>query len=270
MRFEIIFVRHGESCANVWQERTVVGQLKYSDPELTKRGVSRSDAKYPMLKQVIDKYFPSYSIGASSLLRAQQTAYHMLAKHVKKPINVIPHLSEEGLTLNNIPLSKQKQETLLESIDPGMIDNLKEGKDGRKSQNVLNKASYSSFLKWAKRNTDYFEKGDDDVYRAVIFTHGKLLRNEFPLKKAIPPVKTHKKYDNNDFILLSIGDSVEGSEIPEEPNLLYFSTSSVKGDADIEDECPAERCRIPLSCKKKGGTVRRRHGNRRTLKRKVF
>lgn len=270
MRFEIIFVRHGESCANIWQERTIVGQLKYSDPELTKRGVSRSNAKYSMLKKVIDQYFPSYSIGASPMIRAQQTAYHMLAKHVNKPINIIPHLSEEGLTLNNIPLSKKKQESLLETLDPNMIDTLKDGKDGRTSQNLLNKASYSTFLKWAKKNEDFFEKGEDGVYRAVIFTHGKLLRNIFPLKKAVPPVKSQTKYDNNDFILTSIGDSLETSEIPEEPNFLFFSTSSIKGDPSVEDDCPSEMCRIPLSCKKKGGVTRRKRMNKRTLKRKVF
>lgn len=270
MRFEIIFVRHGESCANIWQERTIVGQLKYSDPELTKRGVSRSNAKYPMLKKVIDQYFPSYSIGASPMIRAQQTAYHMLAKHVNKPINIIPHLSEEGLTLNNIPLSKKKQESLLETLDPNMLDTLNDGKDGRPSQNLLNKASYSAFLKWAKKNEDFFEKGEDGVYRAVIFTHGKLLRNIFPLKKAVPPVKSQTKYDNNDFIVTSIGDSLETSEIPEEPNFLFFSTSSIKGDPNVEDDCPSEMCRIPLSCKKKGGVTRRKRMNKRTLKRKVF
>jgi len=270
MRFEIIFVRHGESCANVWQDRTIVGQLRYSDPELTKRGVSRSNAKYPMLKEVIDKYFPSYSIGASPMIRAQQTAYHMLAKHVNKPINIVPHLSEEGITLNNIPLSKKKQASLFETFEPEIVDSLKDGKDARQSQNLLNKSSYSAFLNWAKKNEDYFEKGSDGIYRAVIFTHGKLLRNIFPLKKAVPPVKSHTKYDNNDFILTSIGDSLETSEIPEKPNFLYFSTSSVKGAPEIEDDCPSEMCRIPLSCKKKGGVTRRKRMNRRTLKRKVF
>jgi len=270
MRFEIIFVRHGESCANVWQDETLIGQLRYSDPELTKRGISRSTEKYSMLKKVIDEYLPSYTIGASSMLRAQETAYYMLAKHVNKPINIIPHLSEEGVTVNNIPYSKEKQKQLFEKIDPDIVDKITEGKDGRKSQSILNKASYSSFLKWAKKNPDYFEKGDDDVYRAVIFTHGKLLRNVFPLKNAIPPVKTHKKYDNNDFILLSIGDVDETSKIPHEPHFLYFSTSSIKGTPESEEGCPAENCRIPLSCKKKGGTVRRRHGNRHTRRRKVF
>lgn len=270
MRFEIIFVRHGESCANIWQERTLVGQLKYSDPELTKRGVSRSTAKYPMLKTVIDKYFPSYSIASSPMIRAQQTAFHMLAKHVNKPINIIPHLSEEGLTLNNIPLSKKKQESLFETIEPEIVDSLKDGKDARRSQNLLNKASYSAFLKWAKKNQDYFEKGDDDIYRAVIFTHGKLLRNTFPLKKAVPPETSRKTYDNNDFILTSIGDDVGTSEIPEEPNFLYFNTSSVKGSPETEESCPSETCRIPLSCKKKGGVTRRKRMYKRTLKRKLF
>lgn len=252
MRFEIIFVRHAESCANVWQAQTVVGQLIYSDPEITKRGISRSENKYKMLKETIDKYFPSYTIGASAMIRAQQTAYHMLAKHVKKPINIMPHISEHGITVNNIPSSKEKQRKTFEKIEPKIISKLEKGKDDRSHQSFLNKSNYSSFLKWANDNLDFFKKGKDGVYRSVIFTHGLFLRHNFPLKNAVPPITKHKAYNNNDFIVVSIGDEVEESEIPHEPHFLYFDTSSIKGSPESEEGCPGESCRIKLTCKKGG------------------
>jgi len=252
MRFEIIFVRHAESCANVWQDQTLIGQLIYSDPEITKRGISRSENKYKMLKEAIDKYIPSYTIGASAMLRAQQSAYYMLAKHVNKPINVMPHISEHGITVNNTPSSKEKQHTFLKDHDRKIITKLEKGKDDRSHQTFLNKSKYSLFLKWANNNLDFFKKGKDGVYRAVIFTHGLFLRKKFPLKNAVPSVSSHKSYNNNDFIVVAIGDELEGSDIPHEPNFLYFDTSSVKGSPESEEGCPGESCRRKLTCKKGG------------------
>lgn len=266
MRFEIIFVRHAESCANVWQHQTLVGQLIYGDPEITERGMSRSTNKYKMLKEAIDKYLPSYTIGASAMMRAQQTAYHMLAKHVRKPINIIPHICEEGITVNNIPYSKEKQHKIYEDIEPNIITKLNKGKDDRSHQSFLNKSNYSSFLKWANDNLDFFKKGKDGVYRAVIFTHGLFLRHTFPLKNAVPSISSHKAYNNNDFIVVAIGDELEGSEIPHEPNFLYFDTNSVKGSPKSEEGCPAENCRRKLSCKKGGGTIRYRRSKNHTIR----
>lgn len=263
MRFEFIFVRHAESCANAWEERTYVGQLVYKDPELTPRGVTRSNAKYPLIKETLDRYFPSYTICSSPMLRAQQTAYHMLAKHVDKSINIVPFLNEYGITPNNLPYNKDRQITLIKTIEPNMLENLHEGKDSRHHQSIFNKTNYSKFLKWAKDHLDYFQKGDDDVYRSVIFTHGKLLRNIFPLKDAVPPVKGHKHYNNNDFILFAVGEDSKVSDIPMEPHFLYFDTSHVKGDSAIESSCSSEMCRIPISCKK-GGTRKLKHIRKQT------
>ena len=266
MRFEIIFVRHAESCANVWQDETLIGQAVYKDPEITERGKSRSIAKYRKLKEIIKKYFPSYTIGSSSLLRAQQTAYYMLAKHVKKPINIIPHLREEGFTLSNLANDRKTQLNFVEKIEPKMVSFIEKGKDARDKQTITNKSHFPSFLKWAEDNLDFFAKGKDGVYRSVIFTHGLLLRHVFPLKNALPEVSSHHKYNNNDFIVVSLGDKSDSAEIPHRPNFLYFDTSDIKGDTEVEKECPGMSCRIPISCKKGGRTIRHTRSKNHTIR----
>jgi hypothetical protein len=264
MRFEIIFVRHAESCANVWKDQTLIGHIRYSDPEITKRGTSLSVARYPKLKEAIKKYLPSYTVGASALMRAQQSAYYMLAKHVRKPINVIPHVSEQGITTDNIPFEKSKQVAMLEKMDPKVVSALNKGKDARNEQTTLTKSNFKDFLKWAEDNPDFFAKGKDGVYRAVIFTHGKLLKSQFPLKNADPQTD-NDKYNNNDFVVTAFGDEKEGSQVPQYPNFVYFDTSGI---GSSEEECPGESCRLPISCKKKGGTRKHKHSIRYTKKNK--
>lgn len=101
---EIIFVRHGFSCANIhkrfggWWDKKVFSFI--SDPTLTSFGVATSRRLAPALRDAIAKRWPGakpvrgtpaddsnvaaagakpYTVGASVMLRAQETAFWMLA-----------------------------------------------------------------------------------------------------------------------------------------------------------------------------------------------
>lgn len=215
MIFEFIFVRHGESCANAIQKAVTGGLIKhkyYMDPELTSKGVAYSQFKY---FELITSFNASegkspfkdgdYTIGSSPLLRAQETAYHMLAKHKKdKSIHVMPYLGE----IMTPPFTSQFPDNLPEPADV-QLEILKKytnppflkGKDERETPYNPN---FQKFLEWAKAHPDWFLKGKDDVYRAIIFTHSNLLKSGFSIKNLRnPPAKPlhGDKLDNNDFLV---------------------------------------------------------------------
>jgi len=88
---KLYLIRHGVSCTNIL--RAVQGQDsldadRYIDPELTEEGRQLAKRLRPSL---LKKLKGDYVIGASKLLRAQQTAY-LLLKPSK--LLIIPHISE--------------------------------------------------------------------------------------------------------------------------------------------------------------------------------
>ena len=139
---DIIFVRHGISCANV---RKLVDPRIYKtqhfslkDPSLTPNGINDAIEKgkrlYAQLNTDFGKQIPI--VCASTLLRAQLTAYLMMQPQSEQPkngmkrtlsqkimdptipqvINVIPYISETGLirTADNIPRTYDAQKELLD------------------------------------------------------------------------------------------------------------------------------------------------------------
>jgi hypothetical protein len=181
MILDIVFVRHGVSCANAWSRKSYGMHLLYPDPELTKGGIDLSKALSALLIKHIEQRWGSelYSVGASRMIRAQETAYYMIASTFGLPINVMAHVGEEGVTTDNYSLPIADQVKILMGRNPGIVDLLLKGRDGREPQNLWTKANFGKFLIWAEKHPEYFVKGSDGHHRAVIFTHSHFLKHAF-------------------------------------------------------------------------------------------
>jgi broad specificity phosphatase PhoE len=226
-QFNILFVRHGIACHNVIpHDNKILDEVSYYDPELTNKGIERSIELFPILYKKIELYYNSqpYSIIASSLLRTQETAYFMLAKHVNKPINVAPHIAERSQVFTNFSLSKNEQVEILRKIDPEIINFLNRGKDDRELENVTTKSYPEMFYDWANSHLDFFEKGSDGIYRAVVYTHGGYIDTTFKIG-----------VDNNDIVYTSIN-----SKNYKKPNFEYFRVKQIMPE---DKTCPTG-CRI--------------------------
>ena len=183
--FDLILVRHGYSCANKSRDKLRGSHWLYSDPELTNDGIKRSEyVGTKLMKKIKETWLNNdYSICSSQMIRTQETAYYMLAKYTGKKINISPHIGEVGLSTDNFSLPVEKQREIIKNRNPDILKSL--GKDAREKQTIAGKSNWELFMKWATRNLDFFTKGSDGVYRAVIFTHGIFLKTSFKLKEKI-------------------------------------------------------------------------------------
>ena len=184
MILDVVFVRHGLSCANVLAKIPFGGHFLYPDPELTKQGIFMCKSLSATLVKNVYTIWKDepFSICASQMIRAQQTAFYMIASSLGAPINVLPHISENGITTDNYALPQADQIHIMSDIEPPIVDLLLKGKDGRKKQSLFDKSNMKKFLEWVVDNPKYFSKGSDGVFRAVIFTHSHFLKTTFGLK----------------------------------------------------------------------------------------
>lgn len=246
MIFQLIFVRHAESCANVWQKKYLGSQMMYQDPGITVRGITRSQVMMGILDEFIQATFGNgkFTVAASSMIRAQQTAHAMFPE---SPIHVFPHVAEEGVTYDNIPFSKEKQHEIMGPIVTGR---LLEGKDNRDTD-LKKKSSLDEFLKWARNHLDLFVKDVSpyhEIYRAVIFTHSNFLKRSFPLPDG-------SKMMNNGFVFSEFSDDGEQKGKYEYPCFMYHNDPSYVPDP--LQKCP-DNCRMTVCPKNRGGSRRRK------------
>ena len=279
--FEIIFVRHGESCANALQKgpsivskiRGLVTHKQYLDPELTTKGKTLSIKKYEKLREAFTTepfQKGQYTIGSSPLLRAQETAYYMLAKHVKKPVNIMPYLGETGqITLGTIgddnrDMPKEEQDIYLRETTKGEDYPFQRGKDMRAAPN------FAKFWKWATSEgirDGWFFQGPDKIYRAIIFSHSNTLKEEFPMTKgrcknleSIARKLEGDKLANNDF-LVTLYNPIQGKKYLhpelEHKQWWYYDTRSVALDPEItcglDRRCSRATVAITRPCASTGG-----------------
>jgi len=249
MILDIVFVRHGVSCANAWSRKSYGAHLFYPDPELTLSGINTSKALSALLIHNLEQRWGKepYSIGASRMIRAQETAYHMIASTFGKPINVMAHVGEAGISADNYSLPVAEQVKILMGRAPGVVNLLLKGRDGREPQNMWDKANFGKFLIWAENNPDFFELGSDGHFRAVIFTHSHFLKHAFHMPTVLA---------NNDAIHTVIDTTKPGAR--------RYETWPLNKSADAVDLCP-DGCKISVCDKsvKKGGlrrTLRQRRG----------
>ncbi|NDE15719.1 phosphoglycerate mutase family protein [bacterium] len=101
IRVRILFMRHGESCANLWASAKFLGRLRktqYKDPELTRRGQVLAAQQG---RTVAERYAAAGVrpiICSSQLFRAIQTAD---AIPIPGKIFVLPFIQESGAGLDN-------------------------------------------------------------------------------------------------------------------------------------------------------------------------
>ena len=209
MFFDILFIRHGQSCANIWSKISKQKQISYKDPELTQSGIQSSIQIGKILQDTILTMWKneSFTVGSSQMIRTQQTAYFMIAKDTSIPIHIIPHISEKGITLDNWSLPKQKQYEILQQKTPSIIPLLEAGMDARENQTIFEKSNWNLFISWASKHTEFFAQGSDGIYRAVLFTHSKFLQSAFKLS-------SENKIKNNNGIRVIINTD-NPSSVPE-------------------------------------------------------
>ena len=226
MIVDLLLVRHGYSCANAWKQKLPGLQGLYADPELTEQGKQLCEQRRGALTAAIDHYFHEhpYMIATSSMIRTQQTAYHMFLKGTDRKYTIIPHVAEEGITVNNFPLPAEQQKARLGS---SVLHHLHE--DLRGSTTVANKSNWPKCLAWIKAH---------GIRTAVIFTHGKFIQNALKEKEA----------SNNDIFYAKV-DTATGT-ILEKKRLTGFPNPPVS----------VEGCRIHTKRQfVTGGRTRRRY-----------
>ncbi len=257
-KFEILFVRHALSCANVWQKKGILkAHLRYHDPEITTEGIRKSiEVGRRILYPFKTPQQEPFTIGASVMLRAQQTAYLMFAKRMNKPIFVLPYIGEIYPTLDNIPASPQTQEQRYQenkiyteepSLKSLLVD---QGKNFRRENGKwsLSVSSFPKFLRWIaeeKNANTYFKQGSDGIYRAILVTHSGFMKEHFPMK-------TVEKYNNNDGVLVRI-------QVNQEKPIVEPFEYIPAGESNVNvNICPDNACRYPPPCKTRGGKRRLR------------
>jgi len=183
IHYELILLRHAESCANIWKTKSKIRQVTYRDPEITESGIQTSLRLSGILQKKINMLWKNepYSVCSSQMIRAQETAYYM----TKKPINVVPHVAEDGITLDNFAFTKEKQRVIIGGRNPKILECLDKGIDSREKQTLKEKSSWPAFLKWAENNPESFSIGSDNVYRALIFTHSHFMVKSLGLKNRV-------------------------------------------------------------------------------------
>ena len=207
MILDIIFIRHAQSCANIWKKVSKIKQITYKDPELTEAGIKTSIKLSPILLSKITKLWKNnpYTVGASQMIRTQETAYYMIGNN--KPINIIPHVGEAGVSYDNYSFPKDKQREYIKQRNPKILESLDKGIDSREKQTNSGKSNWPMFLKWAVNNLNSFGKGSDGIYRAVIFTHSHFLKNSFKLSNK------EKIINNNGIRVIISNDNIKHEHI---------------------------------------------------------
>jgi len=179
-----------------------------------------------------------YTIGASRMIRAQETAFYMLAHTTKKPINVFPHIAEHGITLDNWSELPTEQYATMHNRNPDVCKALTRGTDYREPQSFRTKSNWELFMQWAVANPDAFAKGADNKYRAVIFSHGHFLQSVFDL-----PHSMH----NNDALNTVINTTIDYMS----PRYEYWPLNRSTSIGTCPDKCRSSACTVKRINKKK-------------------
>lgn len=246
MILDIIFVRHGLSCANVLSATRPTTQFFYQDPELSLEGIYNSQHFSEKLRDEIKRIWrdEDYLIASSQMIRAQETAFHMLAKPLNKDIHIFPHIGEIGITYDNYALPKKEQNPILtrRSINKGILEKLPADKDHREWPQTLQlKSDFPSFI---HKMEDYFRGLNKPEIKVVIFTHGRLLREITKLPHFSNNNATHVIYDLNTKVITN------------KPTMIHINNK--KPTYECPDECRKSRCSKEESMLRNWGSAGRR------------
>jgi len=268
MKFEFFFVRHGFSCANFVKEHSTFNPVQhtfYPDPELTVSGVDRSETLSPYLLKAINQKWPEldWTIGASVLLRAQETAFLMVAKQFEEEIYVMPYVNESPpfsflQTLDNKPLLPNQQTNILNNKYEGVKINATDAYDV--SVEAKYKPSFKKFIGWAKTHLNYFGENEDGIYRSVIFTHSKFIQDLIKETNLPKGWVKDQKIRNNEAVFFSVDDN-DNITMNEYFN---YGENATRSSKLLGDVCP-DGCRIHMvsTCGTRSNRKRKQRKSRR-------
>ena len=244
IEFQIFFIRHSESCANVLKNSIVGGkvlQSGYTDPELSSRGVEMAKERALQLPTFVP---PSAIVCCSPLFRAQQTAMY-LAPPDAGPIVVLPYIQEiGGWQENQVMSAADREKHKLYAKLPGpasrfhtaLFDSVKDAKN----------PSVEKFFAWLGCHAEALcaAAGKPVVngkVQLLVVTHSHWMTQLF---KHVHGPKATKKYDNLDCMEVMVS---------------YDEFGKQKGKSQIVTEVykymPSDK--IPPSCPETRGACRK-------------
>lgn len=250
MKLDILFIRHAFSCANVLGKKSKASQWRYSDPELTAIGIDISKKTSSRLIDTISKLWGDneYTIGASQMIRTQETAYYMLAKPLDavSSINILPHIGEDGTGYDNWAFPREKQLQILANRNPDILNYF--GLDKSIKQSLNDKSSINLFIHWAEHNPSVFAKGSDGYYRAVVFTHSRFLKKWFGPSRIKNNNGIRLRYDTEGFEVEKESNTINPYNRTRMEFIESWEPIDIVGDLEVSNKCP-DGCRI-TTCSK--------------------
>jgi broad specificity phosphatase PhoE len=235
----VIWVRHGFSCQNL-QSTKKTAVVRKLDPELCKSGILHAIHAGTALQTKLRAEGRTPIVGASVLMRAQQTAYLMLGNSLNNDnkIHILPYISEsgprlnmggrEGLGYDNIPLPLTRQREFYTLYMPGILNILDrenlylDNKSDYKSDYSLkdktpNLAEFKKFL--ASNFNKFIDRG------LLLFSHGNVIRSLYTSlgkKDDVVNCSAHIAMYRRDGTLVSIepyGSAVAEPSMAQDPNI---------------------------------------------------
>lgn len=192
LKVQLIFIRHGYSCANIVKDSGYKREVftSYPDPELSLIGLNLSKENGKKLKQELRKRDVKIDfIASSSLIRAIETAYYIFGK--KQPIYTVPYVAEKGNTPDNNALDVKEQREIISEKNKLLCNTdadcpikfvFSEKSEGRSDSNYVN------FVSWLGSNLDtilvenkQWAPINGGVFKIAIVTHSNFLGRELGL-----------------------------------------------------------------------------------------
>jgi broad specificity phosphatase PhoE len=233
LNYNLILIRHGISCANLMQlKQKIIGSHKlYSDPELTIEGRKLAGYYGSFLQEKLASEGVLPIVGASSLMRAQQTADLLLNPF---RILIIPHIAELENTSDNNPFKKERQtEELIKACSKDTA--MKRDFSLYDPYSTGARSSFDAFKLWLKNHFNQLVRNPNEVL--VIVSHGGLIRsiiNSLTGKKL-----THmKNYEAHKFFVNTSTEPITFNYIDE---LKYADLKEI----NVDDNCKLDHCRKP-------------------------
>jgi broad specificity phosphatase PhoE len=208
--YNIILMRHGESCANVTKEEyggnpfTMFAHTFYSDPELSGLGLD-TVTHFDILSHL--DLPGKYIICSSALLRAQETAFYLskkipAGKKADDYIRVLPYINELGNTADNKPLTVDERIKKIETYEEDPIRSKLERLMYVRARNphVPDPKNFEKFL-IEKEHEFKIINNQPGPINLLIVTHNKFMSK---FQKEILKEPRSIKYNNLDFMKFTV------------------------------------------------------------------
>jgi broad specificity phosphatase PhoE len=266
--YSLILVRHGVSCANL---KKALGQtfVTYTDPELTRAGIVKAIHRGKLFRDyLLNNEHPNPIVGASVLMRAQQTAFLMMSPSYRggdylQNLYVVPYVSEVGASWffpqeDNRPMKPNEKVAVLGKSTPALASHLRYVPASFPADAAT--PNPAKFVQWLQTNYQTLNGDEPGNSPVVIFTHGnyilefiKYVMKRYPgrhgdaVSKKDRPNYTAFKFNVRLNALGNIESIVwsniipYASEVDQDPDAPYSVTTRI----DTRKECEGEgdRCR---------------------------